>query len=327
MQTPEFWHRDCTAARVYSPLGWMYAAIGNMRRRLAKPYRSAMPVICVGNVVAGGAGKTPVCLALGAWCRARQLAPVFLGYGYGGLYGGPLVVDPHLHTALQIGDEALLLTRAGVTIIGSDRAGCARLAEGEGADVLIMDDGFQNPYLHKDLSLLVLDGEYGLGNGRLIPAGPLREKLDAGLARADAVVFYGQDRHNLRAQIPAEKPILGARLVPDAAQMAQLQGKNLIAFAGIGRPQKFYDLLRAAGQNVLATYDFPDHHFFHSSEIVLMQQTAEAKNAVLVTTAKDWVRLDQPLREVVTPIDVELVWDNPALVDELLQRVLPASTS
>lgn len=322
MQTPEFWHIDCAAARVFSPLGWVYGAMGDLRRRLATPYRAQMPVVCVGNVVAGGAGKTPVCLALGQWCRARDVSPVFLGHGYGGLYGGPLVVDPHHHTALMVGDEALLLTRAGVTVIGQDRAGCARLAESEGADVIIMDDGFQNPYLHKDLSLLVLDGEYGLGNSRLIPAGPLREKFTVALARADAIVFYGQDRHGLKSRIPLGKKVLGARLVPDSAQMEQLRGKKLLAFAGIGRPQKFYDLLRGAGQDVVATHNFPDHHYFHSSEIVLLQQQALRQDAVLVTTTKDWVRLDAPLREVVTPIAVELVWDEPEAVDTMMTNAL-----
>jgi tetraacyldisaccharide 4'-kinase len=325
MQTPEFWHIDCAAARVFTPLGWMYAAIGRWRRALAKPYRAAVPVICVGNVVAGGAGKTPVCLALAAWFKQNQAVPVFLGHGYGGLYGGPLVVDAHAHTAMQVGDEALLLTRSGVTIIGEDRASAARLAEGEGPDVLIMDDGFQNPYLHKNLSLLVVDGEYGLGNGRLIPAGPLREKLADALARADAIVFYGQDRHGLRAQIPSTKPVLSARLVPDAAQIEKLRGKKLLAFAGIGRPQKFYDLLRQQGLTILASFDFPDHHIFHASEILLLQERAQAEQAVLVTTEKDWVRLDPPLREAVVPVRVQLEWQDPALLLPLLTPLLPGN--
>lgn len=322
MQTPEFWHIDCAAARCFTPLSWVYNAVGKLRRNLAKPYDCGVPVICVGNVVAGGAGKTPVCLSLADYFKRGGQSPAFLGYGYGGLYGGPLVVDPHQHQAIHVGDEALLLTRHAVTIIGEDRASAARLAVSEGADIIIMDDGFQNPYLRKNLSLLVIDGEYGVGNGRMIPAGPLREKFEEAANRADAVVLYGDDKHGLFARVPANKPILRARLRADAAQIEKLRSKKLLAFAGIGRPQKFFDMLVQLGLNVTSTHAFPDHHYYNSSEIVLLCKKAAENGAVVVTTAKDLVRLEWPLREEVMAIHVAVEWAEPQLLDTVLRPLL-----
>lgn len=322
MQTPEFWHIDCPAARCFTPLSWLYAGLGKMRRDFAKTYKATAPVICIGNVVAGGAGKTPICLSLGEYFKKRDKTPVFISYGYGGIYGGPLVVDPHLHQAIHVGDEALLLTRTGVTVIGEDRVAAAKLATSEGADIIVMDDGFQNPYLHKDLSFLVVDGEYGLGNGRIIPAGPLREKFDDALARADAIVLYGQDKHNLFSRVPGNKPVLQARLAPDMRQIEKLKGRKIMAFAGIGRPQKFYTMMRDHGLNVIATHNFPDHHYFNSSEIVLLIKEAERQGAHLVTTSKDLVRIEQNLQENIESIHVHVEWSDPAALDGLLARFL-----
>lgn len=322
MQTPEFWHIDCAAARCFTPISWVYQAVGKLRRNMAKPYDPGIPVICVGNVVAGGAGKTPICLSIADYVKSRGVSPVFLGYGYGGLYGGPLVVDPHQHQAIHVGDEALLLTRSAVTIIGEDRASAARLAASESADLLIMDDGFQNPYVKKSLSLLVVDGEYGLGNGRVIPAGPLREKFDDAVARADAVVLYGVDKHDLFSRVSPEKQILRARLAPDQMQIEKLRNKKLIAFAGIGRPQKFFDMLTNLGLNVVSCHAFPDHHYFSSAEIVLLQQKAAEAGAALVTTAKDLVRLEWPLREGIIPIHVSVQWADVEQFHDLVGRIL-----
>ncbi len=322
MQTPDFWHIDCAAARCFAPLSWVYSGLGKLRRDLAKTYKSPVPVICVGNVVAGGAGKTPVCLSLGEYFKRHTHTPAYLGYGYGGLYGGPLVVDPHMHQAIHVGDEALLLTRMGTTVIGEDRVGAAKLAVAEGADIIIMDDGFQNPYLHKDFSFLVLDGEYGLGNGRIIPAGPLREKFADAVSRADAVILYGQDNHGLFASIPPEKPVLRAKLAPDARQIEKLRGKKLFAFAGIGRPQKFYQTLRDQGLDVVKTCDFPDHHYFHSAEIALLLREAQRIGAVVVTTTKDFVRLEQAVQDEIESISVKVEWQDPDKLSGLLARFL-----
>lgn len=320
MQTPEFWNIDCAAARAFTPLSWMFAAAGRLRRRFAQLHDCGVPVVCVGNVVAGGAGKTPICLSLGQYFKNHNKSPVFLGYGYGGVYGGPLVVDSHKHTAIQVGDEALLLTRTAATIIGEDRVGAAKLAVSEGADLIIMDDGFQNPYLKKDLSLLVIDGEYGIGNGRVIPAGPLRERFSEAVNRADAIVLYGQDKHGLFSCVPNGKPVLEASLVPDKKQINRLRGKKLVAFAGIGRPEKFFRMLRQEGLDVVSTHMFPDHHYFNSSEILLMMKKAEEEGAIPVTTTKDCMRLELNMREHVEAIQVHVEWKDPARLDAVMQR-------
>lgn len=235
MRAPDFWHKDCAAAYTFAPIGWAYDAIGKLRRKWMTPYKAPVPVICVGNVVAGGAGKTPVAMAIGEYLKARGKIVHYLSYGYAAIQEGPLLVDPMFHRPMDVGDEGILLSRLAPTWIGHDRRGAAKLAVEDGAEILVMDDGFQNPFLTKDLSLLVIDGEYGLGNGRLIPAGPLRERLPDALKRAEAVVFYGYDKQNILPQIPADKIVLTATIVPDPAQMEKLRGQKAIAFAGLGR--------------------------------------------------------------------------------------------
>ncbi len=322
MHTPDFWHKNCAAAYAFAPLGWAFAAIGKFRRSMASPYRAPIPVICVGNVVAGGAGKTPICLWLGQYWRKAGKSVCFLSYGYGGIYEGPLEVNPHIHQALQVGDEGLLLSRTASTIIGHDRRGAAKLAVESGTDIIVMDDGFQNPFLYKDLSLLVLDGEYGLGNGRIIPAGPLRENIKDAMQRADAVVLYGEDRHGLLRHVPGNKPILRAGLEPDSDQINNLRGKKLIAFAGLGRPQKFFAMLRGQGLDVIAAHSFPDHHLYHDSDLLLLQEQAEKENAVLVTTAKDAVRFDPQSREKLAVVNVDVVWQDLTTLENMLSRLV-----
>ncbi|MGE5766800.1 MAG: tetraacyldisaccharide 4'-kinase, partial [Bacteroidota bacterium] len=215
MRTPEFWHSENTAARLLAPLGLAWQAAGAARRAFVRPWRAPVPVICVGNLVAGGAGKTPVVLSLLTLLRARGLRPAALTRGYGGSAAGPLLVDPARHDAATVGDEALLLAATGPTWLARDRVDGAREAVEEGAEVLVMDDGFQNPGLKKDLSLLVVDAGYGFGNGRVMPAGPLRETPAAGFARADAVVIVGGgDVAGIVARLPHGLPVLRARLEP-----------------------------------------------------------------------------------------------------------------
>src|SRR5690349_19822422 len=198
MRAPDFWARDGVLPTVLAPLGSAIAGVGMARRRLAKPFIVPIPVVCVGNLTIGGSGKTPVVLALVDWLRARGASVHCLTRGYGGALAGPVLVDGR-HDATAVGDEAMLLAAAAPTVVSRDRAAGARLALARGAGILVMDDGFQNPQLAKTLSLVVVDGATGFGNGRLLPAGPLREPIDAGLARADAVVLVGDDRAGVRA--------------------------------------------------------------------------------------------------------------------------------
>jgi tetraacyldisaccharide 4'-kinase len=286
------------------------------KARGAQPYRSRVKVICVGNLTAGGSGKTPVALALGEILIARGRKVFFLTRGYGGSAAGPLLVTDQ--SAEAVGDEALLLARIAPTIVARDRAAGARLAEQQGADVIVMDDGHQNFTLAKDLSLVVVDGESGFGNGLMIPAGPLRETVTQGLARADAVVVMG-GRAGAGGTPDLEGfkgPLLRAHLQADGAA---LSGRPVYAFAGIGRPQKFLQTLQQSGAAVTGWQFFADHHPFAASEIAGLRR--QAGDAELVTTQKDFARLEPSLRHGITVLKVCAAFDAPDLLDRLLATV------
>jgi tetraacyldisaccharide 4'-kinase len=277
-----------------------------------------VPVLCVGNLVAGGAGKTPVVLSLAARLGARGRAVHILSRGYGGSLAGPVRVDPARHSAAEVGDEPLLLAQAAPTWVARDRARGGRAAAEAGAALLLLDDGLQNPGIAKDLSLLVVDGGYGFGNGRVLPAGPLRESLAAGLARADAVVLMGDDRAGVGALLGA-KPVLRARLVAERA--GQFAGRPVVAFAGIGRNAKFFDTLAGTGARLVARHGFPDHHRYRAAELDRLGAEAEAAGALLVTTAKDAARLAPAWRARVAVLHVAVAWQDEAMLDALLARI------
>lgn len=278
-----------------------------------------MPVICVGNLVVGGAGKTPVTLSLARHLTAQGHAVHLLSRGYGGSLAGPIAVDSTRHNALRVGDEPLLLAEAASTWIARDRIAGAKAAIAAGAGILLLDDGFQNASLGKDLSLVVVDGGYGVGNGRVLPAGPLREPLGAGLDRADVVVFIGEDVTGVMSLL-AGKTVLRARLVAEGAN--DLAGRAVVAFAGIGRPAKVFATLEEVGANLVARHAFPDHHPYREDQLRGLLAQAEAAQAVLVTTAKDAARLSEPWRERVRVLSVRVAWDNPAALTGLLDGVV-----
>ncbi len=319
MRAPEFWRRDGLGAAALAPLGAAYAAAGRLRRRLATPERLPVPVICVGNLVAGGAGKTPIALAVVRRLRERGVEAHVVTRGYGGREPGPLRVDPARHTAVDVGDEPLLLAAAAPTWIARRRPAGARAAIAAGAQAVVLDDGHQNPTLHKDLSLVVADGGYGFGNGRVMPAGPLREPIAEGLARADALVILGADRAGVAA-LAGTMPILRARLLA-GPEARELRGRDAVAFAGIGRPEKFFETLRALGAFVRAEFAFPDHHAYRRDEIEPILRRAGELSAIAVTTAKDAVRLPTELRDRVTVLSVAAAWDDPGLLDHVLERL------
>ncbi|MCC6471546.1 MAG: tetraacyldisaccharide 4'-kinase [Alphaproteobacteria bacterium] len=325
VRAPEFWQRsDSAVARLLAPAGMAWLAAAKLRRAMARPYRAPVPVVCIGNLVAGGAGKTPVALAAARWYGARGLMVHLLSRGYGGRVVGPHRVDPALDTAADVGDEPLLLAARAPTWVAHDRAAGARAAAQAGAGLIVMDDGFQNPSLVKTLSLLVVDGGQGFGNGRVIPAGPLRERVDDGLARADAVVLVGEDRVGALDALGSRVPVMRARLVP-GADGARYRGERVAAFAGIGRPQKFYQTLRDLGALVVATRDFADHHRYEPEEVMAMVEHAAKRDAVLVTTAKDAVRLPPGALNMVHVLPVELAWDDEHGAGAILGRALDGS--
>lgn len=321
MRAPDFWRDDNALARLLAPLGAVYAWAVRRNLDTAEEYRPAVPVICVGNIVAGGAGKTPVCIALARRLIAAGAKPHFLTRGYGGSEVGPRAVDLDRHDFARVGDEALLLAREAPTWVARWRPDGAVAAAQMGAGLIVMDDGFQNGSIAKDLSLVVADGEYGFGNGRVIPAGPCREPPGRGLARADALVVVGEDRHGLGDLARARGvPLLRARLVP-GPEAAWFAGRKVVAFAGIGRPEKFFATLKGCGARLTSTHAFPDHHAYERKDIEALLAEAGANEATAVTTAKDAVRLPADLRARVRVLSVALDWEDPSLLTPLLDRI------
>lgn len=330
IRAPRFWARPPRApglaAHLLAPLSWLWAWA--TRRSLARGARSRLdvPVICVGNLTAGGAGKTPTVIALIDMLRARGLEPCVISRGHGGRLEGPVAVDPRRHGPGDVGDEALLLAAFAPVQVGHDRAAAGRAAVASGAQVIVMDDGFQNPALAMDLGVVVVDAEFGFGNGRVIPAGPLREPVTQGLGRADLVLAIGtaEQRDRLVATWPVldALPRAGGALRPLATGM-DWQGLRSLAFAGIGRPDKFFASLAAAGAAVVATHAFADHAPYHRRLLARLEAEAGRLGAQLVTTEKDAARLPGYFRPKVLAFPVRLELSERDALDAELDRVLP----
>lgn len=307
------------------PVGALYGAIA--ARRLSRTgLRAGVPVICVGNYHLGGAGKTPTVLALAGILRSLGETPVVISRGYGGRLRGPVRVDPDRHAAADVGDEPLMMARTLPVIVSRQRAAGVAPACVLGASLILMDDGFQNPALAKDISLIVIDGDSGLGNRRVFPAGPLRAPLPPQLARTDALVIVGSGSaaDDVAARIKArEGPVLRARIVPDEASVAILRGRRVLAFAGIGDPPRFFRSLRACGVDVVAERAFADHHPFSQREVAALQAAAEKDGLTLVTTEKDLARLRNnenlaAFAQTVTPFAVTLAFGDETVLRSFL---------
>jgi tetraacyldisaccharide 4'-kinase len=322
MHEPAFWHRPSSMlARLLMPLGAIYGAVA--ARRLAREGIDAgIPVLCVGNYHVGGAGKTPTVLALVNLLRDAGEAPIVLSRGYGGKLHGPVRVDPERHAAGDVGDEPLMMAQRVAVVVARDRVGGVALARSQGASVILMDDGFQNPAIAKDASLIVIDGDRGLGNGCVFPAGPLRAPLAPQLARTDALIIVGDG--NAAACVAAVIATQGglvmrAHLASNESSVAALRGKRVLAFAGIGDPGRFFRTLRAGGVDVVAEKTFTDHHPFSESEIEALIAAAKREGLTLVTTEKDLARLRSggklvPMARDIVPFAVTLQFDDEALL-------------
>ena len=289
---PDFWWRKRGGA-LLAPLGALYGVVARMRLK-APGANAGVPVICLGNPTVGGAGKTPAALAVAHLLLAARERPFFLSRGYGGRLAGPVRVDPAFHHASDVGDEPLLLARLAPTIVARDRVAGAKAARLAGASVIVMDDGFQNPSLAKNLAILMIDGRRGIGNGRVIPAGPLRAPLAAQIARAQALVVVGP-ADGAAAAIDAARrrdvAVFHGRLEPDRNSLVALSGRKVLAFAGIGDPDKFFATLGAAGVTVAGRVGFADHHRYTAADAQALIARADAENLLLITTEKDHVRL------------------------------------
>jgi tetraacyldisaccharide 4'-kinase len=295
LSTPFWWYRRRGAvASALSPLGAIYGRMAETKTRGATPYRSRLPVICIGNFTAGGGGKTPTAIAVAGLLKAAAEKPCFLTRGYGGASEGPILVAEG-QTAEEVGDETLLLRAQAPVVVAADRAAGAKLIEGTDATVIVMDDGFQNPGLAKDLSLIVVDATTGIGNGLVMPAGPLRAPLEPQLDRADALVLIGDGGKGAplsKAFEAKHKPVFKARLAM-RGDRRWLGVMPVIGFAGIANPKKFYATLSQHGARLVDTWSYPDHHRYRERQAEALLKWAARNNAMLITTEKDWVRLPE----------------------------------
>lgn len=326
MKAPAFWWTKKTfAAFLLSPLGALYGWITSLRMR-RNGTKVSKPVICVGNFVAGGAGKTPVALTLAALLKEMGEAPVFLSRGYGGRHHGPARVDLLNHGPDDVGDEPLLLAQNAPTVIARDRVAGAQLAAEQGS-VIIMDDGMQNGALHKDLIFAVIDSGQGLGNGLCVPAGPLRAPFQDQARVIDYCISIGGEApENVRSYV--KDRLLRATLVPDETQAQALRGQKVFAFCGIGHPAKFEQSLRACGVTVAGQRAFPDHHLFSRVEIEQLLAEARRRDALPITTTKDIVRVAAAAPDLVDKVavlPVRLVFDDEARVKAILREICSAA--
>jgi tetraacyldisaccharide 4'-kinase len=321
-------------ASALAPFGALYGRIAEKRFAQGAPYRSRLPVICIGNFTAGGSGKTPTAIAVAKLLAELGAKPAFLTRGYGGTIEGPQFIKKG-QSAEEVGDEPLLLAEIAPTMVSVDRPAGAKAIEASDASVIVMDDGFQNPSLAKDLSLVVVDAESGIGNGLVMPAGPLRAPLEAQMTRADALIVIGDGGRAaplIAAFAAQNKPVLKARMVP-RQDKRWLLVLPVIGFAGIARPEKFFATLRNNGARLIDQRSYPDHYRYSERQARSLLREAKDYNAMLVTTEKDWVRLPADdgsdaaeLKHRSRPFAIDVEFEAVAKVKDLLSAAL-AKTS
>ena len=320
IKTPDFWTSRGPVSVILLPAACLWAGVTAIRNLLAHEARVALPVICVGNISAGGTGKTPIAALLYDQLTARGHKPAILIRGYGGTARQPLWVDHSLHHASEVGDEALMLSESRNVLVARDRInGATAIAATDNHDVILMDDGLQHPYIAKDFSIGVFDGNVGIGNGWLLPAGPLRIGFKSGVKTIDAAIINGTDDTDLATRLPIEITLYHGYLTPDQSLIDRLNGNPILAFAGIGRPNRFFTTLRNAGANIVHQLAFADHHPYSEADLTRLQEDAARLGAILMTTKKDWVRLPAEWRERVgfLPVTLELDYQ-----DHLLEKIV-----
>lgn len=319
MKTPRFWQSCNLVSIALTPVSWLYRLGAWLDRRLTKPQHARIPVIAIGNVTAGGAGKTPTTIALAPILTALGYTPHILTRGYQAQSN----LTAHRVTDADgwqhVGDEPLLLHHAAPTWVGRDRIASAHAASAAGATIALCDDALQHHRLYKNLSLLVIDGPYGIGNGKLLPAGPLRESFGAAIARSDAIILIGEDAQQLTA--PLSIPVFRAQLKP-SAETGFLTQTPWLAFAGIGRPEKFFATLRENGATLVATHSFPDHHAYSETDITALLAEASQRGARLITTEKDWVKLPPTIQSHIAILPVRLIFEDDQRLREFLRTHL-----
>lgn len=301
---PDFWVNDNILSIALTPLSFIYKLLFKIKYSTQIPYKSKIPVICVGNVTIGGTGKTPLCIHIAETLLKKGYHPAFLSRGFGGKSTEPLLVDNQKHFYTDVGDEPLILSKIAPAYISRKRSDGIKLIEKSNCDIVIMDDGLQNNSIYKNISLLVVDGLYGFGNKKLLPSGPMREELNDALNKTDAVIIIGKDNHNISSIIT--KPIFHAKII---SANNNIKENKYLAFAGIGNPQKFYNSLKEANINVIKTLDYPDHFCYSPKDIGNLLKTANSLNAKLITTEKDFLKIPSHLSNNIDVFKISIEFD------------------
>lgn len=318
MKTPQFWSTRGTLAKLLLPISILYDIVSTMKRAQVKPNGFPVPVICVGNLIAGGSGKTPVALYIGRMLKSKNVNAFYVSRGYGGKFKGPVLVNPKKHSAREAGDEPLLLSEVLPTVVSKDRVAGVRYALSKGAKAIVLDDGLQNPSVVKSLALLVIDGQNVFGNGYLIPAGPLRERPENGYKRAHAIIVL--NRSTRVPPLPSDRPALNARTFPQNAEA--FKGRKVIAFCGIAYPDKFFATLSSAGAQLVEKIPFADHYPYSMMDMQKLLFKGHIADAVLVTTAKDAVRIPAKYRDCVAVLDIGIEFENPAMMENIIDYIM-----
>ncbi|MEE3000918.1 MAG: tetraacyldisaccharide 4'-kinase [Pseudomonadota bacterium] len=331
MRTPKFWYnqKNTIQSFILKPVSWIYGLARELIINHSKTWEAPIPIICVGNLVTGGQGKTPTALSICNALKHNNKIVHFISRGYRGANRGPLLVNPKSNTANEVGDEPLLLSEFAPTWVSANREAGIKRAYAMGAEIIVMDDGFQNPSVKKDLSIIVIDGEVGFGNGNLIPAGPLREEIANGLLRANFVVIIGKDIFSLKDTLtslvsqtsPMPIKIYKAELKPNT-NASLLNNEKVFAFTGIGRPEKFFNTLVDIGCNIIGKRDFADHHKYTEKEISNLLKIAKKENAKLVTTSKDYVRLNTSQQKNIIALPIKLHWSDSTALDSIIKPLI-----
>lgn len=321
IKTPKFWAEKNLFSFLLLPLSFLYFLGLKTSIFFTKTKKISKPVICVGNIIAGGSGKTPVAIALGKILQEMNISFAYLSRGYMGDDSQFLLLQKeHFDKAHQVGDEPLLLSENATTFIAKNRFfGANQIDKIKKFSAIILDDGMQNNSLHRDFTIMVIDEKIGFGNGFLIPAGPMREKLESGLAKTDLVVIIGKLNKNLEEKISG-KSFVEAKII--ATNLSDFSGKKLIAFCGIGYPSKFFSFLEKQGIKAIQTFSFSDHYKYTKKDLENLLKIAKGENAQLITTKKDWIKFSSHFQKKISYLNIELEFENKELVKNMLQKIL-----
>ena len=322
LKAPKFWYykKDSFLSNSLYPLSLVFRLGTKIRNLVSKERAAKLPIICVGNIVVGGAGKTPVALKIGNMLKKAGYSPHFVSKGYGGLEKNNTLVKDW-HSPKSVGDEPLLLSEIAPTWIGFDRNRSFELAKEKGADCIVMDDGFQNPTLQKDFSIVVINGEQGFGNKRVIPAGPLRESINRGLSRTNLVIAIGEIDESVKNKIHKHIPMIRAKFKIKEDEL-MVRGQRVTAFAGIAYPEKFFNSLKLVKANIVDRISYSDHHIYTENDLLNLAEIANKHQSILVTTKKDIVRIPKSFRSLVKTIDGFIQFDDEKLLLEILTNLI-----